>query len=148
MKDDRLLIARCSLSMGGLVHYLRWLSSSMKSTNLITSHNHHLSLQTLSLTQVSNIKTPDENVLSLGDAYDVNVSPDKRTILLYEQSALLDSLRVVVSHHLVVVNLMPTDIPHRASRQSRSICTSIPATVAKVAIFQTAESASRKFRSS
>ena len=28
------------------------------------------------------------------DAYDVNVSPDKRTILLHEQNTLLDVLRV------------------------------------------------------
>jgi DNA mismatch repair ATPase MutL len=28
------------------------------------------------------------------DAYDVNVSPDKRTILLHDQGALLESLKV------------------------------------------------------
>ena len=28
------------------------------------------------------------------DAYDVNVSPDKRTILLHEQNILLESLKV------------------------------------------------------
>lgn len=27
------------------------------------------------------------------DAYDVNVSPDKRTILLHDQSALLESIK-------------------------------------------------------
>lgn len=34
------------------------------------------------------------SLLTTIDAYDVNVSPDKRTILLHEQSTLLDSLRV------------------------------------------------------
>ena len=33
-------------------------------------------------------------MLTLPDAYDVNVSPDKRTILLHEQNALLEALRV------------------------------------------------------
>ena len=33
-------------------------------------------------------------MLTLSDAYDVNVSPDKRTILLHEQNALLEALRV------------------------------------------------------
>ena len=33
-------------------------------------------------------------MLTLADAYDVNVSPDKRTILLHEQNALLEALRV------------------------------------------------------
>ena len=33
-------------------------------------------------------------LLTMVDAYDVNVSPDKRTILLYEQNILLDALRV------------------------------------------------------
>ena len=32
--------------------------------------------------------------LIIPDSYDVNVSPDKRTILLHEQNALLDALRV------------------------------------------------------
>jgi hypothetical protein len=29
------------------------------------------------------------------DAYDVNVSPDKRTILLHDQNTLLESLKVL-----------------------------------------------------
>lgn len=29
------------------------------------------------------------------DAYDVNVSPDKRTILLHDQGAMLESIKVV-----------------------------------------------------
>ena len=33
-------------------------------------------------------------LLIMPDAYDVNVSPDKRTILLHEQNTLLDALRV------------------------------------------------------
>ena len=33
-------------------------------------------------------------MLMLTDAYDVNVSPDKRTILLHEQAKLLESLKV------------------------------------------------------
>lgn len=33
-------------------------------------------------------------MLTPPDAYDVNVSPDKRTILLHEQNALLEALRV------------------------------------------------------
>lgn len=32
-------------------------------------------------------------LLTFGDAYDVNVSPDKRTILLHDQGALLESLK-------------------------------------------------------
>ena len=32
----------------------------------------------------------------LADAYDVNVSPDKRTILLHEQVKLLESLKVCI----------------------------------------------------
>lgn len=35
-----------------------------------------------------------EILLILLDAYDVNVSPDKRTILLHEQNTLLDAMRV------------------------------------------------------
>lgn len=33
-------------------------------------------------------------LLTNSDAYDVNVSPDKRTILLHDQGALLESLKV------------------------------------------------------
>ena len=33
-------------------------------------------------------------MLTVSDAYDVNVSPDKRTLLLHEQNALLEALRV------------------------------------------------------
>ena len=33
-------------------------------------------------------------VLMYPDAYDVNVSPDKRTILLHDQGTLLENLRV------------------------------------------------------
>lgn len=36
-------------------------------------------------------------LLTTLDAYDVNVSPDKKTILLHEQTALLDSIRVCPS---------------------------------------------------
>lgn len=32
--------------------------------------------------------------LMILDAYDVNVSPDKRTILLHDQTSLLESIRV------------------------------------------------------
>ena len=32
--------------------------------------------------------------LTFSDAYDVNVSPDKRTILLHDQTSLLESIRV------------------------------------------------------
>ena len=32
--------------------------------------------------------------LTFLDAYDVNVSPDKRTILLHDQTNLLESIRV------------------------------------------------------
>jgi len=40
------------------------------------------------------MQRPGASLLITIDAYDVNVSPDKRTILLHEQSTLLDSLRV------------------------------------------------------
>ncbi|KAI4095779.1 MAG: hypothetical protein LQ339_007142 [Xanthoria mediterranea] len=36
------------------------------------------------------------NIIIDTDAYDVNVSPDKRTILLHEQTALLESLRIAL----------------------------------------------------
>ena len=33
-------------------------------------------------------------VLMILDAYDVNISPDKRTIMLHDQTQLLESIRV------------------------------------------------------
>lgn len=33
-------------------------------------------------------------VLMIIDAYDVNVSPDKRTLMLHDQTHLLESIRV------------------------------------------------------
>ncbi|KAL8740813.1 MAG: hypothetical protein Q9190_006521 [Brigantiaea leucoxantha] len=45
-------------------------------------------------TSTSSQKTSNLRLLICPDAYDVNVSPDKRTILLHDQTVLLESLRV------------------------------------------------------
>ena len=51
--------------------------------------------------------------LTMPDAYDVNVSPDKRTILLHEQETLLDSLRVSDRQLLHDGRLILPDKPYR-----------------------------------
>lgn len=94
-KEDRLLTDRCSSSTHGHVLYLSLPRSSMRSTNRIMSPNHRSCLQTLSLIQVGRVDNLTRSYCSYGtDAYDVNVSPDKRTILLHDQARLLESLRV------------------------------------------------------
>ena len=41
--------------------------------------------------------------LMILDAYDVNVSPDKRTILLHDQNSLLESIRVCSTSMLLAI---------------------------------------------
>lgn len=96
--EDRRLTARCFLSMKGLALSLKLPKFSTKSTSLTTSHNHHLCSRISSSTPVRSKRRLYNHLLIATDAYDVNVSPDKRTILLHEQNTLLDSLKV--SHQL------------------------------------------------
>ena len=44
------------------------------------------------------LQNDDISWLKLSDAYDVNVSPDKKTILLHDQGVLLESIRVRAIH--------------------------------------------------
>lgn len=86
--------AKCSSSMQGLVDSLRLPKFSMKSTSLTTSHSHLSFLRTYHWTLVRRRNIIIDCFLMILDAYDVNVSPDKRTILLHDQTNLLESIRV------------------------------------------------------
>jgi len=93
-RGDRPLTARCSSSMLGLALYLKLPRSSMRFTSLTMPYSRRLCFQISTLTRVSGMQRTGASLLTTIDAYDVNVSPDKRTMLLHEQSTLLDSLRV------------------------------------------------------
>jgi hypothetical protein len=88
------LTVRCSLSTTDPADCLKLLEYSMKSTSPTISRSHHLSSRISYSILVRLLVLLYSCLLIPLDAYDVNVSPDKRTILLHEQNALLDSLRV------------------------------------------------------
>ena len=95
VREDRRLTDRCSLSMPGLVCYRNSPECSTMCTNPTTFLNLRSSSQTSSSTQVGvPARIPFSWIDGILDAYDVNVSPDKRTILLHEQNSMLESLRV------------------------------------------------------
>ncbi len=94
MKGDWPLTARCSSLMLGLALYPKLPRSSMKFTNLTMLYSHLSCFRISSLTRVSGKERTGASLLTTIDTYDVNVSPDKRTILLHDQSTLLNSLRV------------------------------------------------------
>lgn len=97
VKADRRLIVKCSLSTEGPVHFLKSPKCLTRSTNPIICPSRHLYFQTLCWILVRTRPRSAGHKLTTLDAYDVNVSPDKRTILLHDQQALLENLRVCVA---------------------------------------------------
>lgn len=79
------------------MHFLKSPKSSMRCTKPIIYPSRHLSLRTLCWIPVGTRPRTAGHELTALDAYDVNVSPDKRTILLHDQQALLENLRVCVA---------------------------------------------------
>ncbi len=56
--------------------------------------------------------------LKFEGSYDVNVSPDKRTILLHDQNALLELLKVPTSRAWPLNNTLANDSRLRSSSSS------------------------------
>lgn len=90
---DQLLIVRCFMSILDQVLYPNSQRSLTKYTNLTTCLSRLSFLQILFSTQVGGSVFDGNFYTDVLDAYDVNVSPDKRTIMLHDQAAMLDSVR-------------------------------------------------------
>ena len=85
----------------------------MKSTDRIICLSPPLYSRTFSWTLVRILPETIRHTLIGAEAYDVNVSPDKRTILLHEQAKLLESLKVRRNHRLMISFLTLKGIAYR-----------------------------------
>ena len=138
-KAGRLQIVKCFLSMLDHVDCRRLPGSSMKSTNRSISLNRHSSLQISYWILVYRPLSVFDIQLTHSDAYDVNVSPDKRTILLHDQGTLLENLRVsMIDQSIRGPGLTFIDLVDQSVRKGRSNGATHSTTVAEASIIQTA----------
>ena len=135
-KAGRPRIARCSLSMVDHVDCRKLPRSSMKSTNPSMSLNRRSSSQISYWILVYGPLSIFDRSLTYSDAYDVNVSPDKRTILLHDQGTLLENLRVrMINQNIGGPRLTFIDLFDQSVRKGRSNGTTHSTTAAEASIF-------------
>lgn len=138
-KAGRLQIVKCSLSMLDHVDCRRLPRSSTKSTNRSMSLNRRSSSQISYWILVYRPLSVFDSPLTRSDAYDVNVSPDKRTILLHDQGTLLENLRVsMINQSIHGPRLTFIDLVDQSVRKGRSNGATHSTIVAEASIIQTA----------